>query len=66
MRSTHVMEETDIGMLIYLISWGLGLLSNIKVIGLIENGSFVSGCHHLISYYLKLKEQLIAENPHWE
>lgn len=63
---THLMQEVDIGMLSYALSWGFGILSSSDRIVEYENASFCTVCHHLISLYIKLKEQFVQENVSWQ
>ena len=62
----HLMQEVDIGMLSYALSWGLGILSSSDRMVKFENASFCTVCHHLISLYIKLKEQFLQEHVTWQ
>ena len=62
----HVMEEAAVGILTYSLTWGGGMLFDIEKLLYIENGSFLTVIHHMLKSYIKLKEQLMQENPHWK
>ena len=61
----HVMEEADIGILTFALVWGGGLLCSLGKLIKVDNGSFCTAAHHLLSMYPKLKEEMLQKYPHW-
>ena len=61
----HVMEEADIGILTYALTWGGPLLFGAERMRTFENGSFFTAAHRLIELYIELKSEMLQVYPLW-